>query len=65
MGVLLVEHYDSLACTTVEPPNKGHFGASSFVPCKEDAPCREVVPISESPLSEVPLYIHTWDAYSD
>ena len=26
---------------TVEPPNKGHFGANSFVPC------REVVPISE------------------
>ena len=25
----------------VEPPNKGHFGANSFVPC------REVVPISE------------------
>ena len=27
--------------TTVEPPNKEHFGANSFVPC------REVVPISE------------------
>ena len=27
--------------TTVEPLNKGHFGANSFVPC------REVVPISE------------------
>ena len=26
---------------TVETPNKGHFGANSFVPC------REVVPISE------------------
>ena len=26
---------------TVEPLNKGHFGANSFVPC------REVVPISE------------------
>ena len=26
---------------TVELPNKGHFGANSFVPC------REVVPISE------------------
>ena len=35
---------------TVEPPNKGHFGANSFVLC------REVVPISEGPLSEVPLY---------
>ena len=35
---------------TVEPPNKGHFGANSFVPC------REVVSISEDPLSEVPLY---------
>ena len=34
---------------TVEPPSKGHFGANSFVPC------REVVPISEGPLSEVPL----------
>ena len=37
--------------TTVEPLNKGHFGANSFVPC------REVVPISEGPLSEVPLYL--------
>ena len=27
--------------TGVEPLNKGHFGANSFVPC------REVVPISE------------------
>ena len=27
--------------TTVEPPNKGHFGVDSFVPCTE------VVPISE------------------
>ena len=36
--------------TTVEPLNKGHFGANTFVPC------REVVPISEGPLSEVPLY---------
>ena len=27
--------------STVEPLNKGHFGANSFVPC------REVVPISE------------------
>ena len=26
---------------TVEPPNKGHLGANSFVPC------REVLPISE------------------
>ena len=26
---------------TVEPPNKGHYGAKDFVPC------REVVPISE------------------
>ena len=38
---------------TVEPPNKGHFRANSFVPC------REVVPISEGPLSEVPLYTYT------
>ena len=34
----------------MEPPKKGHFGANSF------DPCREVVPISEGPLSEVPLY---------
>ena len=43
---------------TAEPPNKGNFGANSFVPC------REVVPISKSPLSEVPLYLQlvevTW-----
>ena len=46
---------------TVEPPNKGHFGANSFVSCREVVPisdntqhgaatsvlCREVVPISE------------------
>ena len=38
---------------TVEPPNKEHFGANSFVPC------REVVPISEGPPSEVPLYMAT------
>ena len=31
----------TLCPNTVEPPNKGHFGANSFVPC------REVVPISE------------------
>ena len=37
----------------MEPLNKGHFGANSFVPC------REVVPISEGPLSEVPLYMET------
>ena len=51
---------------TVEPPNnKGHFGANSFVPCREVVPisevkntCREAVPISEGPLSVVPLYIH-------
>ena len=30
-----------IVTNTVEPPNKGHFGANSFVPC------REVVPISE------------------
>ena len=37
---------------TVEPPNKGHYGANDFVPC------REVVPISEGPLSEVALLNH-------
>ena len=36
---------------TVEPLNKGDYGANSFVPC------REVVPISEGPLLEVPLYL--------
>jgi hypothetical protein len=36
---------------TVEPPNKGHHETNDFVPC------REVVPISEGPLSEVPLYL--------
>ena len=59
---------------TVEPPNKGHYGANVFVPCREVVPmynlrgsismhgvetrvlCREVVPISEGPLSDVPLY---------
>ena len=39
---------------TVEPLNKGHFGISNFFPC------REVVPSSEGPLSEVPLYKHTY-----
>ena len=37
---------------TVEPPSKGHFGANSFVPCIG------VVPISEGPLLEVPLYTY-------
>ena len=27
---------------TVEPPNKGHFGANSFVPCREAVPISEV-----------------------
>ena len=50
----------------MEPPNKGHPGANSFVPCRPISEvkygaatsvlCREVVPISEGPLSEVPLY---------
>ena len=35
----------------LKPPNKGHYGTNDFVPC------REVVPISEGPLSEAPLYI--------
>ena len=33
--------YNTHNTCTVEPPNKGHFGANSYVPCKE------VVPISE------------------
>ena len=45
------EAMPSIVGNTVEPPNKGHFGAKSFVPC------REVVPTSEGPLSEVPLYM--------
>ena len=32
------QHYDGI---TVKPPNKGHFDANCFVPC------REVVPIAE------------------
>jgi hypothetical protein len=56
---------------TVEPLNKGHYEANDFVPRREVVPisevtkvqhgvetsvlCREVVPISEGPLSEVPL----------
>ena len=27
---------------TVEPLNKGHFGANSFVPCREVGPISEV-----------------------
>ncbi len=64
----------------MEPPSKGHFGTSHFVPCREavlfqrlkmyckytfgnigSVICREVVPFSESPLLEVPLY--TWPYY--
>ena len=26
---------------TVEPPNKGHFGAEGFVPCREEVPISE------------------------
>ena len=33
--------YPSKLPYTVEPPNKGHYGANDFVPC------REVVPMSE------------------
>ena len=54
---------------TVEPPNKGHYEAKEFVPCREVVLIsevkehgvetivlfREVVPISEGPLSEAPL----------
>ena len=49
MLVVMIMGYCQLA--TVEPPNKGHFGLNSFVLC------REVVPFSEGPLSEVPLYV--------
>ena len=34
---------------TVEPPNKGHFGANSFVPCREVGPISEVKYISMVP----------------
>ncbi len=54
---------------TVEPPSKGHFGTSHFVPCMEvvlfsefEMYCTytlwDVVPFSEGPLLEVPLYMH-------
>ena len=43
---LAVLHYASI---TVEPLNKGHFGANSFVP------------ISEGPLSEVPHIMLQWN----
>ena len=39
IGPLLLFNYRKVLF--VEPLNKGHFGANSFVPC------REVVPISE------------------
>ena len=40
--LLMAWAHTLLAYTTaVEPSNKGHFGANSFVPC------REVVPISD------------------
>ena len=46
LSLLYKKAFSFVLCTrmnvaTVEPPNKGHFGANSFVPC------REVVPISE------------------
>ncbi len=64
----------------MEPPSKGHFGTSHFVPCSSvvvhisevemyciytlgnigSVLCREVVPFSEGPLLEVPLYSETW-----
>ena len=46
-----------------EPLNKGHYGDKYFVPCRElsqrsnntlSVLCREVLPISEGLLSEVP-----------
>ncbi len=60
------------ACNTVEPPNIGYLGISHFVLCWEvvlfsevnnvlllwkSVLCREVVPFSEGPLLEVPLYL--------
>ena len=41
VGKLPCIEISQVKCFTVEPLNKGHFGANSFVPC------REVVPISE------------------
>ena len=53
---------------TVEPSNKGHYEANSFFPCREVVPisdvkntsmkclCREIFPIWEGPLLDVPLY---------
>ena len=41
-SVAVRPHFPTLVCvSTVESPNKGHFGGNTFVPCKE------VVPISK------------------
>ena len=60
----------------LEPPNKGHYGTNNlFIPCREVIPmlevlismefkqvslCREVIPMSKGPLSEVPLESIYW-----
>ena len=46
---------------TVEPPNKGHYGANDLSLVERSSlyqrvPCREVVPISEGPLLKAQLY---------
>ena len=47
---LISEVHTPPCVVTVEPLNKGHFGANSFVPC------REVVPISEVKIHQVLAY---------
>ena len=39
---------------TVEPPNKGHFGANSFVTCREVFPISEV---NNTSISMVPQQV--------
>ena len=36
------EQHEVRGRNTVEPPNKGHFGANSLVPCREVVPILEV-----------------------
>ena len=42
---------------TVEPLNKGHFGANSFVPCREVVPISEVYKIIHQSISMVPQQV--------
>ena len=42
---------------TVEPLNKGHFGANNFVPCREVVPISEVATVLAWCRNKCPLYI--------